>query len=595
MKLKTLSMLIAVSLSAGALTGCNFYDSPPNNNVEEPENGNPPPVVTPPPELPDTADVVTKSSDELILALSSAESGQIIGLSNQGNFDFTDSIEITKDITLVSTDADGNVISRDTASNSAYAAADNYAVISGTTCINIPDSADQVLKGTEGVRIANIKFENINVIECGTDSTSKSVINIGKVGDGAVPVTLDGLVFDGATINEDGSHGWIYSRGYVNVSNSQFLDKKNAGMDVINLNCGSNRVVGGSAASVGSVFDNNEFTVLDGESNSGLRGVVAGLQFKDKTCQATVSNNSFSGFESETTTFDDTGAAIADGSGDGATIEGNTFGDDEGGNPDPITVINVDELNEAISEAAAGTVITLDAAGTFDSGVINVDKAVIIDGGEGNNATITGDACFTVKAAGAEIKNLAFENNKLGWDDENDVMEETCALGSSDGQSGAISVDAVSGAPVKLSNLTFDAANTTDFGTKKASWVFSWGQFELTDSTFNNLSGSIQNNGVFVNCGKSQARQGSVLSGNTFNITAGGSEVAAIKVGDSSSAIIKDTDNNNECNITVTDSTFNGYVVEHTQDMSDSASRQAAIFAREEAGAITKSGNIVTP
>lgn len=59
-------------------------------------------------------------------------------------------------------------------------------------------------------------------------------------------------------------------------------------------------------------------------------------------------------------------------------------------------------MNAAIASAEEGATIELSSQGTFDTGVIELNKAVILDGA--SLVTITGDACIDVTAPGASIK-----------------------------------------------------------------------------------------------------------------------------------------------------------------------------------------------
>ena len=81
---------------------------------------------------------------------------------------------IDKAITLITSDADGAIDDP---------VAGEQAVLSGAICIDIPTEAAETLRGGSQARISNIGFENITMDSCGSgESTSNSIINIGKVG-----------------------------------------------------------------------------------------------------------------------------------------------------------------------------------------------------------------------------------------------------------------------------------------------------------------------------------------------------------------------------------------------------------------------------
>ena len=294
MKLKTLSTLIAVALTAGTLSGCNFYDEPPGGDTpEEPGGGNPPPI--------EGVDVIVETAAELVAAIAAAKEGEIIGLKEGGDYASMGTVVLEKPLTLTSVTVDGD-LSED---------GENQAVISGATCIDVPSSADQILKGTAGITLHNIKFQGVELSTCGTEDTSRSIINIGKVGDGNTPVYLKNLTFDGASFAESTSAptAWIYSRGLVNVSESEFSNKTvaNTATGILYLNCGSNKINGGSARLGNPTFENNTVALVDDSAN--IPGVVAG-QFDGKQCAAKITNNSFAGFAIEETALEDTIAII---------------------------------------------------------------------------------------------------------------------------------------------------------------------------------------------------------------------------------------------------------------------------------------------
>ncbi|WP_028115962.1 Ig-like domain-containing protein [Ferrimonas senticii] len=287
----------------------------------------------------------------------------------------------------------------------------------------------------------------------------------------------------------------------------------------------------------------------------------------------------------------------------------------------------VDKLNAAIQSATAGDVIELAASGTFNSGVIELNKAVTIDGLE--QAVISGSACFRVAAAGAVIQNLTMKNDMIGFDETDDKLieatkndkvltdeeksaiyaplyDKVCSkaesLGkpvNSDGQMGAITIlatldddaadyDSQLAAlePVELINITFDASANTEqsnYGNTKASWVTSFSKFAMSGSEFIGLQSTIQNNGIYVNCTSSdEGRAGSSITTTSFSMVSGGDkETAAIKMGDSSGGKIKGdaTGGNATCNVTVEGNTFNDYLGLQTQDMSVASNRPVAIHS----------------
>ncbi|GAM60478.1 hypothetical protein JCM19232_811 [Vibrio ishigakensis] len=232
-------------------------------------------------------------------------------------------------------------------------------------------------------------------------------------------------------------------------------------------------------------------------------------------------------------------------------------------------------VNAAISAAQDGDVIGLSSSGIFDSGVIELNKAVTLDGS--SLAMITGDACIDITAPGAAVKNITFKNDNLAGCFGRE------SAGTSDNEAGAIVIGKIGKDqdPVLLENLTFDANLITedDIGPKKASWLFSRGYFTLTDSEFLGLSGSFQNNAIRLNCSSDNGRFGSKIINNEFTINSGGSDVGGIKVGDSSGAVIKPSDDNLNCNVTIEGNTFNGYKTLLSAD-NTSDNRQTAIYAQ---------------
>ncbi len=285
---------------------------------------------------------------------------------------------------------------------------------------------------------------------------------------------------------------------------------------------------------------------------------------------------------------------------DSAGEEGDSDGSGEDSSEDAddssSEIRSVSELNEAIAAAMAGDTLYLAADGVFDSGAVMVNKGVIIDGQDA--AEFTGNACIYIQAYGATIQNLTLKMTELGIasaEADDATLLNECSVSTSDGQTGGITIDSInsddfdaSTDAVILDNLVFDASNTDDFGVKKASWIASFGLFELRDSEFIGLESNEQNNGIFVNCSRSdESRAGSVISDNDFTISTGGSsETAAIKVGDSSGSVIK-TGNNESCNVTISGNTFNNYKVLQSSDLSsdsvDADNDPAAIFGHASA------------
>ncbi|WP_234497437.1 hypothetical protein [Vibrio maritimus] len=556
MKLKTLSTLIAVALTAGTLSGCNFYDEPPGGETpEEPGGGNPPI---------EGVDVIVENAAELVTAIAAAKEGEIIGLKEGGDYASMGTVILEKPLTLTSVTVDGD-LSED---------GENQAVISGATCIDVPTSADQILKGTTGITLHNIKFQGVELSTCGTEDTSRSIINIGKVGDGNTPVYLKNLTFDGASFAESTSAptAWIYSRGLVNVSESEFSNKTvaNTATGILYLNCGSNKINGGSARLGNPTFDNNTVALVADSAN--IPGVVAG-QFDGKQCAAKITNNSFAGFAIEETAQEDTIAAVIDGDTTGTNIiSGNTYTDV--GSPPPTEPDNdVQALNEAIAAASAGDVITLKADGDYSSGIIALNKAVTLDGGDA--ATISGSACITVTAPGASVIGVNFNNSAIGAE---------CSTEDSDGRRGAITIEEAASdenAPVILDNLYFDSSAITEDGLyKKSSWVYSAGHVHLSNSDFVNLKSNIQNNAFYTPCNKAANRRGIRLENNNFTIDdSGDKETAAIKIGNSSGG--NQTADN--CNVYIQGNHFEGYYQDLSAAAGSGKDRVVSIFATDDA------------
>ncbi|MEZ9929709.1 hypothetical protein AB4402_18555, partial [Vibrio breoganii] len=245
----------------------------------------------------------------------------------------------------------------------------------------------------------------------------------------------------------------------------------------------------------------------------------------------------------------------------------------------------VSELNALIESASPGDIIDLSPDADFSTGVIALNKAVTLDGYQG--ATITGSACIQITAAGAAVKNLAFENNAIGAE---------CGAHDSDSRRGAITVEEDASDvdnPVVLTNLSFDGSNVTEDGLyKKASWVFSSGHVTLEDSEFINLQSSLQNNAFYTSC-VSASRKGIEINNNTFQIDdLGDKETAAVKVGNSSGG--EQTADN--CNVTVLGNTFTGYsqnVTGNIKGVVNNKERIVAVFATD--GAVgNETGDVET-
>ncbi|USD63199.1 hypothetical protein J4N45_19575 [Vibrio sp. SCSIO 43140] len=557
MKLKTLSTLIAVALTAGTLSGCNFYDEPPGGETpEEPGGGNPPI---------EGVDIIVENAAELAAAIAAAKEGEIIGLKEGGDYASMGTVVLEKPLTLTSVTADGD-LSED---------GENQAVISGATCIDVPTTADQVLKGTTGITLHNIKFQGVELSTCGTEDTSRSIINIGKVGDGNTPVYLKNLTFDGASFAESTSAptAWIYSRGLVNVSESEFSNKTvaNTATGILYLNCGSNRINGGSARLGNPTFENNSVALVANSAN--ISGVVAGQFDPTKQCAAKITNNSFAGFAIEETALEDTIAAVIDGDASGANIiSDNTYTDV--GSPPPTDPDNdVEALNEAIAAASVGDVIKLKADGDYSAGMITLNKAVTLDGER--EATINGSACITVTVPGASVIGVNFNNSAIGAE---------CSAEDSDGRRGAITIE--KGAsdkdePVVLKSLHFDSSLITEEGLyKKASWVYSAGHVHISESIFDNLKSNIQNNAFYTPCNDNANKLGIRLINNEFYIDdSGDKETAAIKVGNSS----RGEQTAVGCNVYIQGNTFDGYYQDLSSLSGSGKERIVSIFATDDA------------
>ncbi|GEM77771.1 hypothetical protein [Vibrio superstes] len=227
----------------------------------------------------------------------------------------------------------------------------------------------------------------------------------------------------------------------------------------------------------------------------------------------------------------------------------------------------IEEVNAAIALAQDGDIIGLSASGSFNSGVIELNKAVILDGA--GLAQFTGQACILVTAPGAEIRDIIFNNSHIG-------TESACVVSGSTARSGAIVItEDVTGEPATLTNLTINAENTNaDNLNNKSSWIYTEGKVNLVDSTFNNLPSSYLNMAMYSACNKDKS--GSVIQGNTFNLAGNStSESAAIRLGNSSSQIVTADD----CNFSIENNEFTGAYTTLQTDVMTSEYRPVAIHA----------------
>ncbi|WP_153915824.1 hypothetical protein [Shewanella sp. TC10] len=518
------------------------------------------------PGLPPVDPGVVKTVDELLAAIDAASAGTVISLDVEGDFANAGYIAINKAITLQSTDAEG-VIS-DT----------EQAVFSGAVCIDIPTEAAEELRGGNQAKISNIGFENIVMSDCGMgESTSTSIINIGKVGKDKTPVLLEGLAFDGSGFEESTgeSDAWVYSRGLVDITDSVFANKSADAQNIVYLNCGSSASRGGSNSDPrGSVISGSTFG-LAAENTSGMTiaatiGVPSNLGQDDKNCGAEFSDNTFDNFNELISETNDISTALYDVFGDTTESNNTVTGGTE---PEPTYPENVEEVNAAIQAATAGSTITLGASFEYSSGVITIDRAITLTGQEG--AAISGSACIDVidGAAGAQITNITFNN---------DAIVKCGATG--DAKEAVINIQKVGedNMPIVLDNLSFDASGITeqDQIENKGAWIRSYGFINLTGSTFLSQSRNLQNDMVKLTCSSSKGRMGTLVDGNTFSIIGDGNkETAAVKIGDSTGGAIKNDENENNCAVTVSNNTFNDYTLEAVNDVG-SGERDAAIFAR---------------
>ncbi|WP_299573758.1 hypothetical protein [uncultured Shewanella sp.] len=528
MRIKKLSALVAIALSTSLLAGCDFYDEPPGDGGTDPG--------LPPVETPDVADVVASSSAELLAAIDTATAGDVIGLNIAGTFENVGTVIIDKAITLITSDAEGAIDDP---------VAGEQAVLSGAICIDIPTEAAETLRGGSQARISNIGFENITMDSCGSgESTSNSVINIGKVGKDKTPVILDNLTFDGTGFEESTSDSaaWVYSRGLVNISDSVFTNKSTDAQSMLYLNCGSSASRGGSYANdTGSIMTGNTFALAEINANDATKaatiGVPSNLGQENKNCAATFTDNTFEKFGFLISESSDQSTALYDVFGD--TTQSDNLLPDEETDPglppvDPGVVKTVDELVAAIEAASSGTTINLDVAGDFaNAGTIVINKAITLQStdaegvvSETEQAVFSGAVCIDIPTEAAEelrggnqakLTNIAFEN----------IVMSDCGSGESASTSiiniGKVGKDKTA---VILDNLAFDGSGFEESTGESDAWVYSRGLVDISDSVFANKSADAQNI-VYLNCGSSASRggdntdpRGSIISGSTFGLAA---------------------------------------------------------------------------
>lgn len=512
MKKSTLASLICIALSAGALSGCDFYDKPSTADTS---------TETPSEPTPDVASTIVTTTAELLAAIDTAETGDFIGLSTAGNFSNTGTIVLNKAITLLSADAQGNIISSDADTVT------EQAVLSGAVCIDIPTEAVEVLNEGNQVRISNIAFKNITMDSCGSgESTSTSIINIGKVGKDKTAVLLDNLTFDGTSFTEPtgASDAWVYSRGLVDLSDSTFTNKSENAQSILYLNCGSSTSRGGSNDDPrGSTFTGNTFSLASLNSASVVKaatiGVPSNLGQDNKNCATTFTNNTFENFTYLVSDTNDASTALYDVFGD-TVLNENTLINDLDDTTPPNTGVtnpkNIAELNAAILAATAGSTITLGAGDEYDfsSGTITIDKAIKLVGEDG--AMITGTACIDVldAAVGTEISNISFT----------DMTIDVCGDPSGSASNAIINIGKVGKDKlgVTLHKLNFDGSGFVEPTGSSDAWVYSRGLVDISNTTFANKSADAQNI-LYLNCGSSASRggsnsdpRGSIFSNNTF-------------------------------------------------------------------------------
>ncbi|WP_070971195.1 chondroitinase-B domain-containing protein [Vibrio sonorensis] len=442
--MKSLTLPIVLSLVVLFVTGCrDLYDEPPisNINTDQQQSSDEPVVST-------VADHVASSLSELNTLIEQAKDGDVIGLNyNEFQLDspLNGAVVISKSVVLTSSNKEGTV--------SSYG--ENQAVLSGSVCIDIPDSVD----GTANIRITNLRFEQVEIDTCGSTSNSRSIINIGKVGDGDTPVYLDNLVFDGVNFNEPTSlpTAWVYSRGLVHISDSRFFNKQvtNAANSIVYLNCGSNRINGGSNRESKPTIDGNVFSLIS--PSDSVNGVVAG-QFDGKQCNVLVSNNTFENFAKDLTTegqdaitFES--AAIVDGASDDISLNGNTFAFNDSlvsppndqlipTFPTPNKYATSVTLQSVVDTAISGDVIGLDGHFSGDDfGSLVLTESVKFVGATEADGLFTqaivegGQSCILIATNNIEIQNIAFNNVQGTCLDSGDPTKDTSLINIGSGTS----------------------------------------------------------------------------------------------------------------------------------------------------------------
>ena len=254
------------------------------------------------------------------------------------------------------------------------------------------------------------------------------------------------------------------------------------------------------------------------------------------------------------------------------------------------------------------TVIGIPVGSTFDNAgpiVISTPVTLVSVDADGNvinpatsaeSVTFSGNTCIhiTSEGSGSEILNFAFDNDATGTileltGEKNpdqaiiDAADPSCILSPSDGRSGVIVIEDTT-SPVILDSIKVDAININEESGKwrnKASWIYSEGQFELSNASFSNLNTSIQNNAIFTPCNKDGSKELITIQHSAFaTFNQGGSETSAIKIGDSSGAAMKESAQ--ECQYSITDNSFSGYLTLISNDANeDVILRPLAIFAEE--------------
>ena len=565
MKKTTLASLICIALSAGALSGCDFYDEPSTTDTGS--------EITPEP-TPEVASTIVTTTAELLAAIDSAQTGDFIGLSTVGDFSNIGTIVLNKAITLLSADAEGNIISADGETVT------EQAVLSGAVCIDIPTEAVEVLNDGNQVRISNIAFENITMDSCGSgESTSNSIINIGKVGKDKTAVLLDNLTFDGSSFTEPtgSSDAWVYSRGLVDLSDSTFTNKSENAQSILYLNCGSSTSRGGSNDDPrGSTFTGNTFSLAAlnsaGVVKAATIGVPSNLGQDNKNCATTFTDNTFENFTYLISETSDASTALYDVFGDTVQTENTLINDIDDTTTPPDAGVsnpkNIVELNAAILAATAGSTITVGAGDEYDfsAGTITIDKAIKLVGEDG--ALFTGSTCIDVldAAVGTEISNISFKN----------ITVDVCGDPSGSASNSIINIGKVGKDKlgVTLDKLNFDGAGFIEPTGSSDAWVYSRGLVDISNTTFANKSADAQNI-LYLNCGSSAARggsntdpRGSIFSSNTFALAelnaSGMTKAATIGVPSNLGQ------ENKNCATTFTDNTFTNFsaLISVTEDNS---------------------------